>query len=651
MKINRRPPVPGEYRFRSIFLGLILAVVVTSAGILFFMQRAMSNEQLAARQRLLDFYRGHMAHVRGELERFAKETHAALIEMDPQMSASATFARLINAGYGDAIVCFDEVGRLLYPSQPAASEDLKFELDMDWQLAEALEYQHSKPLEAAEKYAVIVERAGSMNVIASAIQAQARCLAKAQETDAAINLLKKLGGEQFRQAIDSQGRLIAPGGLLMVLSLMDGRSGFQDVAALLEEILNDYQNPAFPASQRRFLMRELNHLLSADLFPLLEAEELAASWIERGGLPGKAVFEKSPIEGVWQISGPQVTALFYQKNLMDQLIQLAEAPTEDFYISFFPPGVPTSEDALEVMPAGPGFPGWRLALFLSAHTNAQMEAEENTAFYLWLGLLVVGAICLIAGATTKYILGQLSSTRLKNDLLATVSHELKTPLSSVRMLVDTLLDGHYKNEEITREYLELIARENRRLSRLIDNFLDFSKMERRQTSFEMRKTPPKDVVDAAMETMEAKLIEAGFSIEVEIEENLPEMVLDIDAISRVLINLLDNARKYTHREKYIRLSVRRKGRWLQMEVLDKGIGMSRRETKRVFERFFQADRSLARKADGVGLGLNIVQRIIDAHGGKMKVESQVGKGSVFTVMLPIEMDQGNGVEKTEGFGL
>ncbi len=641
MKMNRRLPLPGEYRSRSIFMGLILAVLVTSAGILFFMQRAMSNEQLAARQRLLDVYRGQMLQVGNEMEGLRQAILDAFSLLPEETPGSVLFAELKRSGHVGSAICFDESGNVNYPSRPSAPGEALDELSTQWQEAEALEYQDGKPEEAAVRYAEITQKARSAHTAARAIQAQARCLAKAQKQEQAIELLKELSGPRFRQAVDAQGRLIAPGGLLMAVNLMNGKSGVENIVLLLKDLLDDYGNTSFPASQRRFLMRELKLATSGRFqFPMLEAEELAALWIESGGMPGEmSLFEKSAVEGVWQISSRRITALFKEEALMMRLEALSAAPTEDFKIHILLPGEAVPGGALETMPAGPGYPGWRLALSLSAHTNAQMEAEQNTSFFLWMGLLVVFSVLLIGGLTTRFILGQLSSTRLKNDLLATVSHELKTPLSSVRMLVDTLLDGHYKDQDTTREYLELIARENRRLSRLIDNFLDFSKMERQQTSFKMDLVSPGDIVEAAMESMSRKLENANFTVEVDMEPNLPELQVDLDAMTRVLINLLDNARKYSEDVKYIRLTVRKKGKWMLFEVTDKGIGMSRRETKKVFERFFQADRSLARKTDGVGLGLNIVQHIVASHNGKVKVESQIGKGSVFTAMVPLSASE------------
>ena len=231
---------------------------------------------------------------------------------------------------------------------------------------------------------------------------------------------------------------------------------------------------------------------------------------------------------------------------------------------------------------------------------------------------------------------QVKLNRLKNDFIATVTHELKTPLASMRVLVDTLLEGHYRDQQQVTEYLQLISRENGRLSRLIDNFLTFSRMERNKQAFRIRRTRPEAIAQTAAEAVKTKFDQASCHFETEISDGLPEVMADADAMVTVLVNLLDNACKYSHEDRRITLRITGENGAVCFAVSDNGVGIPRRAAKRIFKRFYQVDRSLARRAEGCGLGLSIAKFIVDAHGGSIDVESKPGQGSTFSVKLPAQ---------------
>jgi signal transduction histidine kinase len=225
-------------------------------------------------------------------------------------------------------------------------------------------------------------------------------------------------------------------------------------------------------------------------------------------------------------------------------------------------------------------------------------------------------------------------TRLKNDLVATVSHELKTPLSSIRLLVDTLLDERELDEHKVREYLALVAKENMRLSRLIDNFLAFSRMERNKHAFEFTKVRPADVISATVEVVRERFHGPECRFEMDVAADLPPIQADADAMVTALLNLLDNAYKYSGDEKQIVLRGYTEDGNVCFEVEDNGIGLSRMAARKVFKRFYQVDRRVSRETGGVGLGLSIVQFIVTAHDGTVRVRSRPGQGSTFTVTVP-----------------
>jgi signal transduction histidine kinase len=232
-------------------------------------------------------------------------------------------------------------------------------------------------------------------------------------------------------------------------------------------------------------------------------------------------------------------------------------------------------------------------------------------------------------------------TRLKNDLVATVSHELKTPLASIRLLVDTLLDSNgsadapFGDHVRAPEYLSLIAKENSRLSRLIDNFLTFSRMERGKNRFDFQPADGAEIVEQAVAAVIDRFDGIENRLSVRVERPLP-LEGDVDALVTVVVNLLENAWKYTDEPKNISVAAERVGDRILISVADNGIGLSPRAVRKVFDRFYQVDQHLSRSHDGCGLGLSIVKYIVEAHGGEVSVESRAGCGSKFTVLLPAE---------------
>ena len=294
-----------------------------------------------------------------------------------------------------------------------------------------------------------------------------------------------------------------------------------------------------------------------------------------------------------------------------------------------------------IAPLPEGFPGWKVELYFEGSDVFEKAARRQIAIYVWTGVLVI-VLMLVAGAfATRAVGRQIRLNTMKNDFIATVSHELKTPLASMRVLIDTLLEGNVRDEKQAAEYLRLTAKENERLSRMIDNFLTFSRMERNKVAFSIADARPAAIANDAVESMKTKLAANNCPVVVALASGLPEIQADHDAIVTVLVNLLDNACKYTGDNKQISLKVFPEAGFVCFAVSDNGIGLARRHVRRIFDRFYQVDNSLARKAEGCGLGLSIVKFIIDGHKGTITVESKPGSGSIFTVRLPVGRRNGD----------
>jgi signal transduction histidine kinase len=241
-----------------------------------------------------------------------------------------------------------------------------------------------------------------------------------------------------------------------------------------------------------------------------------------------------------------------------------------------------------------------------------------------LSLLIIGIILTLRATAREMKLAQAKSTFVSN-----VSHELKTPLALIRLFAETLELGRVKSGDKAKEYYRIINNESRRLTQLINNILDFSKIEAGRKEYEFVESDITEVVEEVIRSYEYQIINAGFELNAQIEHDLPLVSIDRDAISQAVLNLINNAVKYSDESKEITVQVRLR------EVADKGIGIPRSEQDKIFEKFYRVSTGLVHNTKGSGLGLALVKHIVEAHDGKIIVESAPGKGSRFTMMIPV----------------
>jgi len=225
---------------------------------------------------------------------------------------------------------------------------------------------------------------------------------------------------------------------------------------------------------------------------------------------------------------------------------------------------------------------------------------------------------------------------LKSEFISNVSHELKTPLSIISMFGEMLAAGRTKSPEQATEYAEIIWRESVRLARLIDNVLDFAKIERGVDVYEFGEADVGEVVARALELSVHRLQKAAMSVTSKIEPDLPPVRLDANAYTLAVLNLIDNAIKYASEGTTIEVELRREGDRVVLAVRDHGPGVAVDEHSAIFERFYRAKAVRLKPIRGSGIGLALVQHIARAHGGEAAVTSTPGAGATFTVWVPIE---------------
>jgi two-component system sensor histidine kinase KdpD len=224
------------------------------------------------------------------------------------------------------------------------------------------------------------------------------------------------------------------------------------------------------------------------------------------------------------------------------------------------------------------------------------------------------------------------SDRLRSALLDSVTHEFRTPLTAIKASVTTLLSAPTLKKEDQEELLTVINEESDRLNRLVGEAVEMAQLDAREVKLEMRILPIEDAIDAAMN--EAKNVTASHPIEVRLPERLPPVVMDLNWIRKVLQHLLENAAKYSDPGTPIFVSAEVKGDRLITSVADRGAGIDDLERSMIFDKFYRGQ-SQRYRVQGTGLGLAIVKSIVEAHGGRIEVTSQLGHGSVFSFGLPV----------------
>jgi signal transduction histidine kinase len=268
---------------------------------------------------------------------------------------------------------------------------------------------------------------------------------------------------------------------------------------------------------------------------------------------------------------------------------------------------------------------------------------EISNHWMHLAFAGLGALSLLMGGgmvlAYRNVSRELALAKLKSDFVSNVSHELRTPLSLIRLYAETLELGRISTRGKHQEYYEIIRKESERLTSLINNILDFSRIEAGKKEYSFRETDMADLVRSTLDSYRFEIEQNGFQFEQKIDNNLPQVRVDREAIARSLLNLVNNAVKYSATEKYLGVHLYRRNGAVNLEVVDHGIGIPLKEQLKIFEKFYRVGDPLVHNTKGSGLGLALVRHIVQAHGGVVAVESAPGRGSKFIITLPLQNSQ------------
>ena len=300
-------------------------------------------------------------------------------------------------------------------------------------------------------------------------------------------------------------------------------------------------------------------------------------------------------------------------------------------------------------PLGPALPGLTILNVISGAPDESRRWLLSSGFYVTALSLVLALAMLGAYLLWRDVRRELRVAELRSQFVSSVSHELKTPLTAIRMFAETLRMGRPADPAIRDEYLDIIINESERLTRLLNNVLDFSRIESGRKTYQFAPHDLESIVRTATRAMQYPLARQGFELKVSIEDVIAPVRSDPDALEQAILNLLANALKYSGDSRTIELSLARDGTDAVISVRDHGIGIDAVDQRRIFDKFYRVARPENRLIPGTGLGLTLVDHIVRAHQGRVDVDSVPGAGSTFRIRLPL-ITEGSAAAEDERIG-
>ena len=279
------------------------------------------------------------------------------------------------------------------------------------------------------------------------------------------------------------------------------------------------------------------------------------------------------------------------------------------------------------------FPDYNLGISLVGQSIQDLVKERALNNLILIGILL---LVLITSVIFVYrsVKKELEFAQAKADFVSNVSHELRTPLALISMFAETLEMDRVKTEEKKKEYYSIISHESNRLGKIVNTILNFSKMEAGKRKFIFAEEDLNEVIIQVYQNYSYHLYNKGFEFEYEPGIDIQKIMIDREAVSEAIVNLIDNAVKYSIESKFIKMIIGNENGFVFIEIQDKGIGISEEDQKKVFDKFYRVSSGLVHTTKGTGLGLSLVNQIMDAHKGKIILKSKLGEGSSFKLLFP-----------------
>jgi signal transduction histidine kinase len=640
------PSTPDMKPSRSLRAGrrlfLIFSATVLAPGLVLgvFGLRALTRERQDVERQVRERFNAVAENIGRRLELELRDWQQAAEDLAPRGSQDPALwpervrkavaqpgGAVVLLGSGETVQAYPD-GQLLY-ALSATPEAPRGETPASLEEAESLELRSKQFDRAIDLYrqrttsAEPGERAHALNGLA-------RTLAKAGRVEEALSAYRLLAKEQpvrigsypsdalalFRSASLEEGTKRAEDALTLFRGLVDGRWRFDAVTYA------DYSNKVRAWLPENSETLRLTAIEDKKRSLTLAAERFLASRRPLDLEDGKAAL------AFWHAE--PFAAIVLGPSFLEEYLRRA---SDDGDLEVRLGGAFTSEE-----PAGaytlqsPGFP---IGLQVRSRNPAALFAGVTRQQNLYLAVLAFLVALLGVGGyfTIRTMRSELAVAQMKADFVSTVSHEFRSPLAGINQLGEMLRDGRVDDDNRRQEYYEMIVAETQRLRRLVENVLDFARMEDGRKQYRFEPVEPTVWLHEVAEDFQAEVAGRGFAVEAHIPEALPPIVADRETLTTAVHNLLDNAVKYSRDSRHVRLEACSNGDGLSISICDRGAGIREEDRPRIFEKFYRGGGELARQVKGVGLGLNLVQHIVAAHGGTIEVASKEGEGSTFTIHL------------------
>jgi len=643
-----------------LFLGIALVLVSTLAWLgwrLFQQDRALEEQRVQVRlEHAADVVAAELNDRLGSIED-QLATLLALSTSDLPNSAEEFAAQfsddVVVLVFSDNELLAYPNGRLLYypVTRPVPEADASL-----FARGEALEFRRQDLPAAARAYRRIAQSPDSL-VRAGALLRLGRTEKKARRFDEALDAYDELANLDGTQVLGLPSALVAREARLSVL---EGLSRADDLGGEADALRADLQ------TGRWRLTRAQYEAYTAEVCQWTDCEQgagttatsaehaLAAGaewlWNRRSAIDGDG-YELARLEGhpalvVWHHSADRMTALVGgSPHLAEDWIGALESLLEEQSVTVafsdmsgntLTAPVDAESQLLITRTVTDTRLPWTLHV-ASADPAADFTQLGERRRLMLLGLATLALFVMVGlYAVMRGVSRELEAARLQSDFVAAVSHEFRTPLTSLRQLAELLSSGRVGSDERRAKYYGIMERESGRLHRLVEGLLDFGRMEAGAVEFRQERLTPSDLVRDVVSDFEAEVGESGYHVELTEDETTPSVRVDREALGRAVWNLLDNAVKYSPEATTVRVGVSRDAEGVAIAVSDEGVGIPAAERDSVFEKFVRGTSSDGRGTKGTGIGLAMVRHIVEAHGGEVRVESEVGQGSTFTILLPVE---------------
>ena len=651
--------MPKRSHRRRIILFLV-AIVVPSLVLVVLSLRMISQERELTEKRVLDEQHRRASEIRQELV-----THLERIKLKQVRALATQTNGITRIDYGDPELVFVasvENNQLVLPwDENRAAEEFQ-QLLAEPQFARRIHQGEQEELEAkqfakaADSYRQAMSQAHASAQAAYAQLLLARSLAKSQQQSEAIVHYKKILALPS-ELVDEQG---VPFSLYAAGLLLETGNEHQAVlecvrvelntkrwlppteSYILRELTNKLAEAA-PDNTLREAAKQIQQQISRRIRELEQAAALQKDFpnLKLAPVTGNPASASEPLwipygEDPWLVSLATELAGARSAIIVVRADSILAALRSDVRASNSTGGaklITDNESKGESL--GENFPGLRVDLGSDGPTQSQRWNPQRTFYFLAL-LLVLSVTSFGAYLLWLDVRRESRLAEMRSQFVSSVSHELKTPLTAIRMFAETLRMGRSPDQHTQAEYLDTIINESERLTRLLNNVLDFSQIEQGQKTYHLVPTSLVEVVHTAVRALEYPLAQQGFELRLDVEESLPVVNADGDALQQAILNLLTNAMKYSGASREIDLRLHRQNGQAVIQVTDYGVGIAREEHAPIFENFYRVLTPESKLIPGAGLGLTLVAHVAMAHGGSVEVQSAPGEGSTFSICLPLE---------------